>query len=50
MSQEGPAKRADRHPVYAGKIDRGERTISLHALLRVAKGLGLQVRNLVDEL
>ena len=50
MSQEQLAEKADLHPVYIGKIERGEQWISLHALLRIAKALGVRVRDLVDEL
>jgi transcriptional regulator with XRE-family HTH domain len=50
MSQEKLAEKADLHPVYIGKIERGEQWISLHALLRVAQALGVRVRDLVDEL
>jgi transcriptional regulator with XRE-family HTH domain len=50
MSQEKLAEKASLHPVYIGKIERGEQWISLHALLRIAKALGVRVRDLVDEL
>ena len=50
MSQEKLAEKADLHPVYVGKIERGEQWISLHALLRVAKALGVKARDLIDEL
>ena len=50
MSQETLAEKADLHPVYIGKIERGEQWISLHALLRVAQALGVRVRDLVDDL
>lgn len=50
MSQETLAEKADLHPVYIGKIERGEQWVSLHALLRVAKALGVRVRDLVKEL
>ncbi len=50
MSQEKLAEKADLHPVYVGKIERGEQWISLHALLRVAKALGVRVRDLVTDL
>lgn len=50
LSQEKLAEKADLHPVYVGKVERGEQWISLHALLRVAKALGVKVRDLVDEL
>jgi transcriptional regulator with XRE-family HTH domain len=50
LSQERLAERADLHPVYVGKIERGEQWISLHALLRVADALCVRVRDLVDAL
>ncbi len=50
MSQETLAEKADLHPVYIGKIERGEQWISLHALLRVARALGVRVRDLVGGL
>lgn len=50
MSQERLAEKADLHPVYIGKIERGEQWVSLHALLRVAQALGVRVRDLVDKL
>ena len=50
MGQEKLAEKADLHPVYIGKIERGEQWISLHALLRIAKALGIRIRDLVDGL
>lgn len=50
MSQERLAEKAEMHPVYVGKIERGEQWISLHALLRVANALGVHVRDLVRKL
>jgi transcriptional regulator with XRE-family HTH domain len=50
MSQEKLAEKADLHPVYIGKVERGEQWISLHALLRIAKALGVRVRDLVADL
>ena len=50
LSQEELAEKANLHPVYIGKIERGEQWISLHALLRVAKALGIRVRDLVADL
>ena len=50
LSQEKLAEKADLHPVYIGKVERGEQWISLHALLRVAKALGVKVRDLVEGL
>jgi len=50
LSQEQLAEKADLHPVYVGKIERGEQWISLHALLRVASALRVRVRELVKNL
>jgi transcriptional regulator with XRE-family HTH domain len=50
FSQEKLAEKADLHPVYIGKVERGEQWISLHALLRVAEALKVPVRDLVEDL
>jgi transcriptional regulator with XRE-family HTH domain len=50
LSQEKLAEKADLHPVYIGKIERGEQWISLHALLRIAAALGVRVRDIVGDL
>jgi transcriptional regulator with XRE-family HTH domain len=50
MSQERLAEKADLHPVYIGKIERGEQWVSLHALLRIGQALGVHIRQLVDDL
>jgi transcriptional regulator with XRE-family HTH domain len=47
MSQEKLAEKAQLHPVYVGKVERGEQWISLHALLRVAEALGVQAGDLL---
>ena len=50
MSQEKLAEKADLHPVYLGQVERGEQTVSVHALMRIAKSLGVRVRDLVKNL
>ena len=50
LSQEKLAEKADLHPVYIGKIERGEQWISLHALLRVANAVGVKASDLINEL
>jgi transcriptional regulator with XRE-family HTH domain len=50
FSQEKLAEKADLHPVYIGKVERGEQWISLHALLRIAQALSVRVRELVSDL
>ena len=50
MSQEKLAEKASLHPVYIGKIERGEQWISLHALVRVAKAMGVKASDLIADL
>jgi transcriptional regulator with XRE-family HTH domain len=50
LSQEKLAEKADLHPVYLGKIERGEQWVSLHALLRIAEALNVRVRDLVADI
>jgi transcriptional regulator with XRE-family HTH domain len=47
MSQEELAEKADLHPVYFGQVERGEQAVSIHALVRIAKALGIRFRDLV---
>ncbi|MDE3067444.1 MAG: helix-turn-helix transcriptional regulator [Verrucomicrobiota bacterium] len=44
------AEKADLHPNFLGRVERGEEYISLSALRRVAKALGVRVRDLVAEI
>jgi transcriptional regulator with XRE-family HTH domain len=50
MSQEKLAEKADLHPVYFGQVERGEQAVSVHALVRIAKMLGVRVRDLVENI
>ena len=50
LSQEKLAEKADLHPVYFGQVERGEQSVSVHALVRIAKVLGVRVRDLVNDL
>jgi transcriptional regulator with XRE-family HTH domain len=45
LSQEKLAEKADLHPVYIGKIERGEQWVSLHTLLRIAKAVKTPIRD-----
>ena len=47
LSQEKLAEKANLHPNYLGRVERGEEYISLSALVRVAKALNCRVRDLV---
>jgi DNA-binding XRE family transcriptional regulator len=49
ISQEKLAEKSDLHPVYVGKVERGEQWVSLHALLRIAEALGVRLRDLVAD-
>lgn len=46
ISQEELAFRAGFHRTYVGMIERGERNISLCNLLRLANGLGIDIKDL----
>ncbi len=50
LSQEKLAEKADLHPVHIGEVERGEETVSIAALVGIAKACGVRVRNLVWDL
>lgn len=47
LSQERLSEKAELHPNYIGRVERGEEHVSLIALRRIAKALGVRVRVLV---
>lgn len=47
LTQEKLAEKADLHPNYLGRVERGEEYVSLLALRKIAKALNVRVRNLV---
>jgi XRE family transcriptional regulator, regulator of sulfur utilization len=49
LTQEKLAEKADLHPVYVGELERGEETASVDALVRVARALGIKLRELVND-
>ena len=49
MSQKKLAEKADLHPDIFGQVERGEQAVSVHALVRIAKALGVRVRDLVAD-
>ena len=49
MSQEKLAEQADLHPVYLGEVERGREAVSIRALIRISKALGVRLRDLVAE-
>jgi transcriptional regulator with XRE-family HTH domain len=50
LSQERLSEKSDLHPNYIGRVERGEEHVSLIALRRVAKALGVRVRLLVKDI
>ncbi len=50
LTQERLAEKADLHPNYIGRVERGEEHVSLIALRRIAKTLGVRVRDLVVDI
>jgi transcriptional regulator with XRE-family HTH domain len=50
ISQETLADRSGTHWTFVGQVERGQRNLSLHNLLKLAHGLGLDPSELVREL
>ena len=50
LSQERLSEKADLHPNYVGRVERGEEHVSLIALRRIAKAMGVRVRTLVKDI
>jgi transcriptional regulator with XRE-family HTH domain len=50
LSQEKLAEEADFHPKYISELERGTKTISMDGLMRIAKALGIRVKDLVADL
>jgi len=47
LSQEGLADRTELHWSYLGQIERGQRNLTIHNVLRIAAALGLDAGELV---
>ena len=50
LTQERVAERAELHPNYFGRVERGEERVSLEALRRIARAVGVRLRDLVREI
>ena len=50
LSQEKLAEKAELHPVYISAVERGVKTISMDALVRIATALKVRIRDLVAEI
>lgn len=50
LSQEKAAERCGLHWTYLGQVERGRRNVTLHNILKIARGLELNAGVLVDGL
>jgi len=50
FTEESLAELADLNSKYLGEIEHGENTVSLAALVRIAKALSVRVRDLVADI
>ena len=50
LSQEALAREIDVHWTFLGQVERGQRNLSLHNLLKIAAGLGIDPSELVTGL
>jgi transcriptional regulator with XRE-family HTH domain len=50
LSQEALAHRCNVHWTFLGQVERGRRNVSLHNLLKIAKGLGVDPGELMQGL
>jgi transcriptional regulator with XRE-family HTH domain len=50
LSQEKLAEAAELHPVYISAVERGVKTISMDALMRITKALSVRLPELVRDL
>jgi transcriptional regulator with XRE-family HTH domain len=50
MSQERLAEKADLHRNYIGEVERADKQVTLETLAKIAKALGVRVRDLVEDI
>jgi transcriptional regulator with XRE-family HTH domain len=48
ISQDELAFRSEIHRAYMGTIERGEKSVTLNTIEKIAKGLGVKVKDLFD--
>jgi transcriptional regulator with XRE-family HTH domain len=49
LTQEKLAEKADLHPNFIGEVERANMEISISSLLRIARALGVRVRDLIGD-
>lgn len=50
LSQEALADTCELHWTYIGQVERGQRNLSLHNIIRIAEALGINPGDLVSQL
>ena len=50
QSQEKLAEKAELHPKYLSEVERGQKTISMDALMRITKALKVRLHELVRDI
>jgi len=50
MTQEKLAEKADLHPVYISQVERADRALTINALLRITKALGIKLRDIIGDM
>ena len=50
MTQEQLAEEADLHPVYISQIERADRAVTIETLLRLAKVLGVKLKDVIGDM
>jgi transcriptional regulator with XRE-family HTH domain len=50
LTQEKLAEKVDLNPVYMGQIERGYKVPTVDVLLRVARAVGVRLRDIVEEM
>lgn len=50
LTQEKLAEKADLHHNFIGEVERGNMEISVGSLMKIAKALGVRVRDLVSDI
>ncbi|MGH7953243.1 MAG: helix-turn-helix domain-containing protein, partial [Limisphaerales bacterium] len=50
LNQEKLAEKAELHPVYISAVERGKKNISMDALMRITKTMGIRLRDLFEDI
>jgi len=50
MTQETLAEKANLHPVYISQVERADRAVTIDALLKITRALGIKLRDVIGDL